>query len=515
MRGDRGDSASDPQACLQLHQIIERQAAAQPNAAALWWRDKTITYADLQRNIALAALRLAASGAVGDRVAILSWNCPEFVELMYAAPAAGRILVPLNARLAPAEQAWQLQWAGVKLLIGDPALLSPLMAHADFPRSVRTLALNDEYIDWRESHERGTLPTTAHADPAWILFTSGSTGKPKGAVLSHRSFMAGLRSADMARPVASSDRYYYPFPLFHVAAHNVLLQHLHGAAVVLARAFDATETLAACRELGVTTMSLAPTMLAMLLDHPGFTPADLRGVRSIGYGASAMPLPLLQRLLSDTSVDLCQSYGMTELSGSVSFLTAADHRQAARDRPDLLSSVGRPLPTASIRLVDDAGAPCPIGQCGEILVRADQCMLGYWNDETATASAVVDGWLHTGDIGRFDDAGYLFIVDRKKDMIISGGENIASREIEEVLRRHACVTDCAVIGTGHDTWGECACAVVKLNGDVSDQALAEHCRTFLAGYKTPRRWVRVEDIPLNAAGKTDKPLLRRLYAAPG
>jgi acyl-CoA synthetase (AMP-forming)/AMP-acid ligase II len=315
--------------------------------------------------------------------------------------------------------------------------------------------------------------------------------------------------------VERGDRYYYPFPLFHVAAHNVLLQHLYGAAVVLARAFTADDTLHACRELGVTTMSLAPTMIAMLLDHPDFTPDDLRAVRSIGYGASAMPLSLLQRLLSQTSVDLCQSYGMTELSGSVSFLTADDHRQAARDRPELLASVGRPLPTAHIRLVDEAGAPCPAGQPGEILVQAPQCMLGYWNDTQATGAALDNGWLHTGDIGRFDEEGYLFIVDRKKDMIISGGENIASREIEEVLRRHADVVDCAVIGVADAQWGECACAVLVLRRELGEQALAAHCRALLAGYKTPKRWVRVDALPLNAAGKTDKPLLRRLYASPG
>jgi acyl-CoA synthetase (AMP-forming)/AMP-acid ligase II len=515
MTGNRDDTASDPHACRLLHHIIERQATTQPNATALWWQGEAITYAGLQRNISRAAARLAASGATGERIAILAWNCPEFVELMYAAPAASRILVPLNARLAPAELAWQLQCAGVTLLFGDPALLAPLLAHADCPKDIGIVPFSREYADWRESGALATPPPTSPGDAVWILFTSGSTGKPKGAVLSHASFMAGLRSAALARPVNSSDRYYYPFPLFHVAAHNVLLQHLYGAAVVLARAFDAADTLAACRKLGVTTMSLAPTMIAMLLDHPDFTTADLRPVRSIGYGASAMPLTLLQRLLSETAVDLCQSYGMTELSGSVAFLTAADHQQAARDRPDLLGSVGRPLPTASIRLVDDGGAPCPAGHCGEILVRADQCMLGYWNDAAATAAALVDGWLHTGDIGRFDDAGYLFIVDRKKDMIISGGENIASREIEEVLRHHTLVADCAVIGAPHDTWGECACAVVKLKGDVSDQALAEHCRRFLAGYKTPRRWVRVGELPLNASGKIDKPLLRRLYAAPG
>jgi acyl-CoA synthetase (AMP-forming)/AMP-acid ligase II len=494
-----------------LQQLIAQQAASNPSGVALWWEGVAIDYASLQRNVLAAAGRLAADGTVGERIALLSWNCPEFVELLYGVPAAGRILVPLNARLAAAELIYQLQSSGATTLFGDRNLLQPLLAHADFPSPMRIIVLGDDYITWREKSHTAALPGSQPEDPVWILYTSGSTGRPKGAVLSHRSFLAALRSAALARPVNASDKYYYPFPLFHVAAHNVLLQHQYGAAVVLARSFDAATTLKACRELQVTTMSLAPTMIALLLDHPEFRPADLRSVRTIGYGASAMPRTLLQRLLAETDVGLCQSYGMTELSGSVAFLTTDDHRMAVADRPELLNSVGRPLPTARIKLIDDEGHPCPVGAAGEILVQAAQCMERYWNDDAATAQAVVDGWLHTGDIGRFDDEGYLTIVDRKKDMIISGGENIASREIEEVLRRHASVSDCAVIGLPDAKWGERPCAVLRLRNDISDRELSDHCRDFLAGYKTPRRWIRVDELPLNAAGKVDKPLLRNIY----
>jgi len=495
-----------------LSQLIAEQAAVQPDGIALWWQGAAITYANLQRNVQTLAARLATAGAAGDRVAVLSWNSPQYVELLYGIPAAGRILVPLNVRLAPAELAWQLQFAGVTTLFGDPELLQSLLAHPEFPTGLRIVALGDDYLHWREEPRRATLPDTRPDDPAWILFTSGSTGRPKGAVLSHRSMLAGLRSAALARPVEPSDKYYYPFPLFHVSAHNVLLQHQFGAAVVLARSFDAADTLKACRELRVTTMSLAPTMIALLLEHPGFNAVDLRSVRTIGYGASAMPQSLLRLLLANTDIGLCQSYGMTELSGSVSFLTVEDHRMAARDRPDLLHSVGRPLPTATIRLVDDEGRPCPVETSGEILVQAPQCMERYWNDSAATALALPDGWLHTGDIGRLDEEGYLYLVDRKKDMIISGGENIASREIEEVLRRHASIADCAVIGLPDPRWGESPCAVLRLTRDVSDGELSAHCRAALAAYKTPRRWIRVDALPVNAAGKVDKPLLRKWYA---
>lgn len=483
----------------------------QPGATALWWRGEAITYSCLNARVLLLAARLAGTGASGDRVAVLAWNCPAFVELIYAVPASGRILVPLNARLAPAELLYQLQSAGVSTLFGDPELLAPLQRQLDFPQQITVIDLQAEYEHWLESGATASLPETDEDDAAWILYTSGSTGRPKGAVLTHRSFMAGLDSAALGRPVQSTDKYLYPFPLFHVAAHNVLLQHQYGAAVVLIKSFEPAETLKLCRELEVTTLSLAPTMIGMLLDHAGFEPADLATVRTIGYGASAMPRTLLRRLLQQTDVGLCQSYGMTELSGSVSFLSVADHKLAADSRPELLQSVGKPLQSIDIRLVNASGHDCATGEPGEILVTAQQCMRGYWRQADATDQAIVDGWLHTGDIGLFDDQGYLYIVDRKKDMIISGGENVASREVEEVLRSHPAVKDCAVIGVPDSTWGEVICAAVQLAGEAGDKELDQHCRQYLAAYKSPKKWLYVDALPHNAAGKIDKPSLRRHY----
>jgi acyl-CoA synthetase (AMP-forming)/AMP-acid ligase II len=491
-----------------LHDLPAIQAGLRPDAVALWWQGEPTTYAQLNQRVEQLAARLAAVGGPGDRIGVLAWNCPQFIELIYACAASGRILVPLNARLAPTEWLYQLDAAGVCLLFADGELLRALRADPECPPNLSSVDLQANYEHWLKNSPVAPLPTLDMQDPVWILFTSGSTGRPKGAVLSHRSFFASLESAALARPVAADDKFLYPFPLFHVAAHNVLLQHQNGAAVVLLRSFNAEETLRACRELGVTTMSLAPTMLAMLLEHPSFRPADLACVRTIGYGASAMPEALLQRLLSETGVGLCQSYGMTELSGSAAFLTVEDHRLAAADRPELLQSVGKPLATVELRLVDAAGKACASGEQGEILVRAPQCMQGYWQQPEATAAALADGWLHTGDIGRFDARGYLYIVDRKKDMIISGGENVASREVEEAVRRHPAVRDCAVIGVPDPRWGERVCAVVVLAEQVSDAELAAHCKALLAGYKTPRIWRRVDALPLNAAGKVDKPALR-------
>ena len=499
------------QLCKNLHSILETQAQHGPGAGALWWEGEATSYGELARRVEYIAGQLAGWAPPGERVAVLAWNCPAFIELIYAVSAAGHILVPLNARLAPVELAWQLKQADVGLLVADETLLKPLAEHPDFPDEITALSLGDSWEEWLKHQTPAQLPEVSPADPAWILYTSGTTDRPKGALLSHGAFIAGLESAALGRPVEPTDRYLYAFPLFHVAAHNVLLQHQHGAAVVLQASFKAGEVLQACRELNVTTLSLAPTMIAMLLEHPDFSAADLASVRTVGYGAAAMPLDLLQRLTRETDLGLCQGYGMTELSGSVAFLTPEDHRLATAEKPQLLTSVGRPLTTAEILIADENGAPCQTGNSGEILVRAPQCMSGYWRDPKASAATVsADGWLHTGDIGRFDEEGYLYIVDRKKDMIVTGGENVASREVEDVIRQHPAVQDCAVIGRPDKRWGEAVCSVVVLHESITDEALSAHCRKSLAAYKTPKIWLRHNGLPINAGGKIDKTALRQL-----
>ncbi len=495
-----------PQTATTLHELVAHQAARRPQATALVWQGKTTSYATLNERITTVASVLAACGSIGDRVAVLAWNCPEFVELLYAVPASGRVLVPLNARLAPAELLYQLHQGEVSLLIGDRELLQPL---TELPPALSIITLGQPYEDWLATTSPSSPPDIRDTDMAWILYTSGTTGRPKGAVLSHRSFMAGLASGAQGRPVRPDDIYLYPFPLFHVAAHNVFLQHQYGAAVVLLKSFDPASTLACCRDLKITSLSLAPTMIAMLLNHPEFVPEDLATVHTIGYGASSMPETLLRRVLAETNVGLSQGYGMTELSGSVAFLSDSDHRYALAQKPELLKSVGRPVANITIKVVDDNGVGCATGEAGEILVKAAQCMLRYWQQPEATAATLRGGWLHTGDIGRFDSDGYLYIVDRKKDMIISGGENIASREVEEVLRQHPAVSDVAVIGIPHPKWGEAVCAAVLLKQAVDSTSLERHCRQYLAAYKTPKQFVIVDTIPVNANGKIDKQQLRR------
>jgi acyl-CoA synthetase (AMP-forming)/AMP-acid ligase II len=337
-------------------------------------------------------------------------------------------------------------------------------------------------------------------------------------MLTHRSLLAAVTTLSVARPVQADDVYLFPFPLCHVAGYNVLAFHLHGRPVVLMRRFEAGSVVEHVNTYGVTQVSLAPTMIDMLLRLPGIGHASMPTLRGIGYGAAAIPADVLRRADAHLGCDLSQGYGMTELSGNVVFLDAEDHRQALLGDESLIRAAGRPSPFVGVRVVDDDLADVPVGEVGEIVVRGDQVFAGYWNDPAASAESLRGGWFRTGDLGRFDRRGYLFVVDRKKDVIVTGGENVASREVEDVLRLHPGVREVAVIGVPDETWGENVCAVVVPAPDVGITAedLIQHARQHLAGYKKPKHVAFVDELPKNHAGKVLKTELRARFGdSPG
>lgn len=498
-----------------LHHIIEQQSQRQALAPAIFWQDKSISYQDLQDNINQCITAIEACTQPGDLVGILALNSPEYIELMYAVPAANRILVPLNTRFSSIALSQQIQSLDIEFLLGDAALVNALKLDA----SVHCISL-ENYQQWIDTHQ--TMESSSEklnctddcALPAWLMFTSGTTGQAKAACLTHQSILAGLDSANYGRPVLDKDRYLYPFPLFHIAAHNVLHQHLHGAAVALLPSFDAAAVLEICQTKSITTLSLAPTMIAMLLDHPDFDADKLQSVRTIGYGASAISPTLLNRVLEQTSCGLSQGFGMTELSGTAAFLDAEGHRLAASEKPQLLKSVGKPVPSVELKIIDESKRPVVTGESGEIIIRGAQVINSYWKDPEATNASIIDGWLYTGDIGKFDNEGYLYIVDRKKDIIVSGGENIASREVESVLCQFKDVKQAAVVGLPDSKWGESVFALVEgaEGAKLEGQVLIDFCKQQLASYKAPKRIV-FGPLPLNASGKVDKKAVREIVSA--
>jgi acyl-CoA synthetase (AMP-forming)/AMP-acid ligase II len=501
-----------------LQEILHNAAREAPDEVALVFESQSWSFRELEQRVSHLAAVLRDLTAPGDRIAVLSENLPAVVELYYAVPEAGRCLVLLNYRLGPRELAHTLANAGASLLIGERALLDPLAPHADvFPDLHTTVSLDEATPGertWEQllQHEpRAESPTDASEnDPAWLIYTSGTTGRPKGAVLTHRNLVTAVLSSSLGRPVHAGDVYLYPFPLCHVSGHNVLVYHLHRRPAVLLRRFTPEAVIAAVEQHGVTTLSLAPTMIGMLLDAPDLASADLSSLRSIGYGASAIPPELLRRAIERLGCDFAQGYGMTEMAGNGVYLDAAAHRRGLEDAPQLLRAAGRPGPLVAVRVVDEAGRDVAPGESGEVVVRGDQVSPGYWRDPEGTQACLRDGWWHTGDVGQRDAEGFLYIIDRKKDIIVSGGENISSREVEDVLHVHPAVREAAVIGVPDAKWGEAVCAVVVLrDGEHATPAeLVDLVRDHLAGYKKPRHVLFVDALPRNPSGKVLKQELR-------
>jgi acyl-CoA synthetase (AMP-forming)/AMP-acid ligase II len=514
-----------------LWEILDNAAAATGQRTALVADGHRWTFSELADEVSELARRVATLARPGERVALVSDNSASYVCALYGVPRAGAVLVHGNTRHTTDELGAMLERSGATLLLASKDQLERLEAVQ--VGSLTNRVLLDDLIGDRSASavqpETTEPPEPGEPQPgtdsggrigdsalAWLMYTSGTTGAPKGVMLTHRSLIAAALNTTMARPVADDEVYLFPFPLFHVAAYNVVHHHLRRRPVVLLPSFEpvaAMETIAAER---VTSVSLAPTMLAVLLDHPERHRFDLSSLRNVSYGAAAMPLDLLRRSLHQwPGVGLSQGYGMTELSGNAVFLSPEDHRRAATDDPALLTAAGRPAPMTSLRIVDDHDAEVTSGDEGEILVRGDQVCAGYFEDAASTAESITDGWLHTGDVGRIDERGYLHVVDRVKDIVITGGENVSSREVEDAVGTHPAVRSVAVVGTPDQHWGELVTAVVVPTDPDSPPAVDDLrvvC-SHLAGFKHPRRVIAVELLPTNASGKVDKVALRSAVAA--
>lgn len=517
----RGPTTTDHgQGTTVLHHAIDRIAGADPGRTALVHHDRTLTFGELAARVRAAAAGVAARTAPGARVAMVGENSPAWVEAYYGVPRAGRILVFLNHRLAPAELASVLVRSGSSLLVGAPeevARLAPAVAGIG-GLDVLDLAGWEDLVASAAGGAGAGAGAESDRDPAWIIYTSGTTGSPKGATLSHHNVAASIEASAVGRPVLADDVYLYPFPLCHVSGYNVLRVLAAGRPVVLADRFTPELFVDLVDRHGVTTTSVAATMLSSLLDHLADHPGDrdrLASLRSVAYGAAPMPPALIRRAHGVLGVAFTGGYGMTELAGNAAFLGPDEHRRGLAGEDGLLSAAGRPAPNVEIRVVDDQARALPAGQRGEIVVRGRQVMLGYWDDDATTRQSFTGDWFHTGDVGVFDHRGYLAVVDRKKDVIVTGAENVSSLEVEEeILRSCPEVREVAVVGVPDPHWGENVCAVVVYRPGAALAApdLIARVRRSLAGYKAPRHVVATDELPKNGTGKIVKDDLRRWLA---
>jgi acyl-CoA synthetase (AMP-forming)/AMP-acid ligase II len=505
---------------MYLTQPLHRAVQQTPDAINSVYRDRALTHRQVRDRVARIAGGLRARGVRTDsRVGLLSLNTDTFFHTCLAIAWADAVVVPLNTRWSVKEMSYALHEADVEVLLADDPFLGLAdqlrdavpglreivgIGDAPVPGGLTPLADLLAADPVEDAHRQG-------AELAGIFYTGGTTGLPKGVMLSHRGiFVSALGSLTALARIPRGGGNLLVAPAFHMAGFAIWVQGmlLQMTAVPLP-GFDPPGVLKAIEDHRIKQALLVPTMIQMLVDHPEAQRHDLSSMESLIYGASPISEAVLDRARKVfTGTAFTQAYGMTELSPTTTILTDADH-----DDPVLRRSAGRAAPYARVKIVDENGDEVPRGTVGEIVAAGDHVMLGYWKQPEATAEAVRAGWMHTGDGGYMDERGYVYVVDRIKDMIISGGENVYSIEVENVVARHPAIAQVAVIGVPDEIWGERVHAVVTLApGSALDlDQLRDFCKQDIAGYKAPRSLEIVEQLPLSGAGKILKRTLRAQY----
>jgi long-chain acyl-CoA synthetase len=488
---------------------LERTRRTRAHRTALVCGDVPITYAELAARCDRVGAALASLGLnAGDRVAILAANCHRYVEAYMGVPAAGMVLLPLNTRLATPELAAIAAAARPKVLITDrdPGAL------ADAVPRVVTFEEWDVLLD----HAEPIAPARVDEDDlALLYFTGGTTGRPKGVMLSHRNLVANSFHKTLACRFEPDDVYLAVAPFFHVAGTAALVGLLWlGGSFVVLPSFDAADSLDQIERHRVTVAIPVPTMVAALVAEQAARPRNVSSLRLLGHAGSPITTDLLRRA-HDTfpTAELAQFYGATETASIVTCMPHEErHLEGGR-----LGSVGQPAVGVEVAVIDGDGQRCAPGVAGEVIVRGPNVMVGYWEDEAATSAAFVDGWYRSGDIGFLDDEHYLSLLDRAKDMIVTGGENVYSLEVEDALGSHPAVLEVAVFGVPDERWVEAVHAVVvvrdpSLVTDDLENELRDHCRSAIAGFKVPKAiTIQVDPLPKSGPGKILKRQLRAPY----
>ena len=507
---------------LTLGGIIEDNAYHYPNDIAYIQDERRVTHRQFANRAHQLASALEKNGLQRqDRVAILSMNNIEFTEVYGACELAGYITATINWRLAPAETSWIIQDCSPRVLVFEAQYL-------DLVETLRAeLICIEKFIcigasaEWAEEYENflangspaGASFRAVPEDIAYLIYTSGTTGRPKGCILgqSECAYLGQLLNGEVAG--VQTDRTLLVMPLFHIGAKALQLStHWRGGSVVLHRQFEAEQVAPTIAKEEITILHLAPTMFQMMMEDPMLEQHNLSSLRVILYAAAPMPTTVLKRGLKMLGNVFLQQYGQTEGCGTA--LQRHQHRPNGGPRDlERLGSVGQAMRNVELRIVDDEGNECPTGVAGEVTYRTGAMFRGYWNNSKATLETLIDGWCHSGDIGKLDEEGFLYLVDRKKDMIISGGENIYSREVEEALVQHPAVSEAAVIGLPDPKWGEAVCAVIVLRNGMTatDEDIIEHSRTLIASYKKPKSVFFVDSLPKLPSGKISKVELRKRF----
>ena len=506
---------------MNIAQLLHNTASIYPDAPAISiGEDLVHRYGGLQHRVAALAAGLLALPGVqsGDRIALAMKNSPEYLELMWAVWHAGLCLVPMNAKLHPKEFAFILQNCGVRVCFASSSLAQPLATELQSNETIKTVLIDADSSEYRKltTFAPVALQPVQSEAPAWLFYTSGTTGRPKGATISHRALLAmSLRYYADIELVGRSDCMIHMAPLSHATGLYSLPHLAKGSHQIIpaSQGFDPDELCTLLEAYSNVAFFAAPTMVTRLVNSPGIKSAKTNRIKTIAYGGAPMYLENLKGAMNTLGPCLMQLYGQGESPNTITCVTKEMHSDTEQPRyEERLASVGVARTGVEVRVVDDTGHTVPPGEIGEIICRSDVSMSGYWNNPQATEKSLRQGWLHTGDLGTFDQDGFLTLKDRSKDVIISGGSNIYPREVEEVLLQHDDVLEVSVVGRDHADWGEEVVAFVasKPGRHVTDDALNELCLRNIGRFKRPKQYIHIAELPKNSYGKILKTALREL-----
>jgi long-chain acyl-CoA synthetase len=510
--------------------VIYRDALLYSHEEAFVCGDQRITFSRFNARVNRLIRSLRQFGArKGQVIGILSWNCVEYLDFFGAAMKGGFIASPFNPRLHSEELEYLINYSEANTLFVGPELLetverlrprlSKVKRYISLKGPVPGMVPYQELLDEDESGEPDV--DVGKDDPVIILYTSGTTGTPRGALYTHAQKLDNTRIKALEMGTKAGDRHLMVLPFFHIGGDSHVWPFflVGGCNVILPnRSFDPVAVLQAIQEEKVTDMQIVPTQLAALLSHKDLEKYDLKSLNRIYYAASPMPVELLRRGLEVFGPIFAQGYGQTESGPQIATLPKEAHQ--VLDKPSeeqkVLASCGQPSLGVHVRVVDENNQDVPPGTVGEIIAQSDSVMTEYWKKPKETLETIVDGWLHTGDLAYYDEKGFIYIVDRKKDMIVSGGENVYSREVEDVLYKHPAVAEAAVIGVPDHKWVERVHAVIALKADATatEKEMIAFCKEHIASYKAPKSVEFVDSLPKNPQGKILKKEIRAKYHNP-